>query len=520
MSYQNRVFLLIVVVSSLKLLFSTTIGLGADEVYYWTFASKLQWNYFDHPPMVAWLIRLTTGNLFFHNELSVRLGAIICSSICIWLIFNLGTLMFNLRAGWFAALLYTASVYCSIVAGTYILPDSPQMIFWLISIILLVKISRLAYDHTKANALWYLFGLSTGLCMMSKIHGIFLWIGALLYVLFINRGWLKTRGIYLAALITLVVVSPIIIWNFQNDFITYKFHSSRINPIGYGINLLGFAKIIFGQAINNNPINFVLICSSLFWVAKGKTSIEKNELKILLLCSLPLIGFMLFVSLFKETFPHWTGPAYSSLLILPAAQLAANDKRKNQILPVVIKWDLAYLGMVALLQILIINHFPGAISVQKQSEKTGAGDLTLDSYGWREAGNSFDSLYQSDIEEKNMAANSPIVITNWASGAAIEFYIANKTKQEVIGIGEIPDLHQYYWTNKYKNQLKAGDCAYFIVNSDGFNYRTSNEINQSFKFHEKPFVITQYRSGLVCKYISVYRMRGYLAPSSKTKTIP
>jgi len=509
-SYQRKVFLLIIISSVLKLLFSTTIELGADEVYYWTFASKLQWNYFDHPPLVAWLIRLTTGNLLFHNELSVRLGAVICSAICTWLIFKLGTLISNLQTGWFAALLYTSSIYGSITAGTNILPDSPEMIFWLLGILLLIKISRLTNDVPKANLLWCLFGLTAGLCMMSKAHGIFLWLGALLYVLFINRDWLKTRGIYLGVLITLIVVSPVIIWNFQNDFITYKFHSDRVNPLGAGFNLLGFIKAVFSQATGNNPINFVLVFLGFISVFKGKMGIEKKEINILLFCSMPLIAFVLFISLFKETHPYWSGPGYSSLLILPAVKLAANAKSKVQLIPGIIKWALSYVVIVALLQIVIINHFPGTLSLQKQGPKTGVGDITLDSYGWREAGNSFDSLYKSDVAKHIMPANAPIVTTNWDTGAAMEFYITDKTKQEVIGIGDVLDLHQYYWTNKYKKQLKAGESAYFIVPSDGFNYRTSYRVNQCFKQYDEPFVITQYRSGLVCRFITVFRMRGYL----------
>lgn len=514
MYYQKRVLLLIAVVVVLKLLFATTTELGADEVYYWSFASKLQWNYFDHPPMVAWLIRLTTANLFFHNELSVRLGAIICSSISTWLIFKLGTLINNPQSGWFAALLYTASFYCSIVSGTNVMPDSPQMVFWLSSIILLIKISRSVEDRPSVNRLWYFFGLSTGLCMMSKVHGIFLWIGALLYVLFINREWLKSRAVYFAALISLVIVSPIIMWNFQNDFITYKFHSARVNPFGQGIDLLGFAKVIFGQAASNNPINFFLIYSSIIWVFKGSIPIEKREAKILLFCSIPLILFMLVVSLFMETFPYWPGPAYSSLLILPAVRMSGKVKK---VIPVVIKWAYGYLCFVALVQFLTINYFPGTISLQKQGPKTGEGDLTLDSYGWRQAGITFDSLYRSDIAHHVMSAKSPIVITNWNSGAAIEFYIADQTKQEIVGIGSVLDLHEYYWTQNYKNELKTGDNAYFIVPSDGFNYRTSNEVNRVFRLHDEPFIITQYRSGIVCRYISVYRMRGYMGNSISAK---
>ncbi|MBX9785635.1 MAG: hypothetical protein K2X48_20315 [Chitinophagaceae bacterium] len=54
--------------------------------------------------------------------------------------FKIATHIKNERAGWYAALLFTASVYCSIIAGTFILPDSPQLTFWRLSLWLLVLI--------------------------------------------------------------------------------------------------------------------------------------------------------------------------------------------------------------------------------------------------------------------------------------------------------------------------------------------------------------------------------------------
>jgi 4-amino-4-deoxy-L-arabinose transferase-like glycosyltransferase len=242
LNYAKKVLLLIIISTALKLWFATLTELSADEVYYWTYALKLQWNYFDHPPMVAWLIRLTTVNLLYHNELVVRLGAIITSAICTWLIFKIGTLVKNQQTGWFAALLYTSSIYCSITAGANILPDSPQMVFWLYSILIILKISRLNDDSSKSTMLWCLFGLITGLCIMSKVHGVFLWFGVLLYVLSIDRSWLKCQGIYLAAMITVIIVSPIIIWNLQNNFIGFRFHGGRFMALGSVIQIVGFIK--------------------------------------------------------------------------------------------------------------------------------------------------------------------------------------------------------------------------------------------------------------------------------------
>jgi hypothetical protein len=197
-------------------------------------------------------------------------------------------------------------------------------------------------------------------------------------------------------------------------------------------------------------------------------------------------------------------------LILPAIKLASANQGNTNKIPAVIKWALAYMIFVAILKVCVINYFPGTLYPQKQALKTGEGDFTLDSYGWGEAEIKFDSLYKKDIAKKIMPADAQIIVTNWLPAANIEFYIAEKTGQQVIGLGEISDLHQYYWTNKYKKKLKTGDDAYFIVPSEAFNFRTLAEVDKVFKYHEIPLTLTQYRSGLICRYLTVYRMRSYL----------
>ena len=515
MSYSKKLLLLIVIATVLRLLFATATELNADEAYYWTYALKLQWNYFDHPPLVALLIRLTTANLLLHTEVFVRLGAIIAAGICTWLMFRIGTLINNIQTGWFAALLYTASIYGSISAGANILPDSPEMIFWLGSILLLIKILKENEDdYPKQNLLWPMFGLVSGLCMMSKVTGVFLWFGVLLFALFMRRDWFKKRGIYFAAIISLIVIAPIIVWNIQNNFVSYKFHSSRISMYKQGLDGVGFAKAIVQQISINNPIIFFLICSNLILAFRGKIPVKQLEIKILLFCSLPLIFIVFIISLFRETFAHWPAPAYMCLIPLPAINLARPAKNKAGNIPVIIKWALGYFVFIGLSQIAVANYFPGTLSLQKQGPKTGADDITLDAYGWKQAGWKFDSLYNHDVAKKIMPSGSPVIITNWFPAAAIEFYITPNTGQQVLGMGDIQDLHQYYWTNNDKQPLKAGDNAYYMVPSDLFYYRTFNLVAKHFREYDTPLVITQYRSGFICRYITVYRMKGYIKPNS------
>jgi hypothetical protein len=85
MIYRRKVFYLIIISTLMRLLIAGITEFGNDEVYYYTYALHLQWNYFDHPPGVALLIRLTTLNLWLTNELFVRLGAVLCAAAGTWL---------------------------------------------------------------------------------------------------------------------------------------------------------------------------------------------------------------------------------------------------------------------------------------------------------------------------------------------------------------------------------------------------------------------------------------------------
>lgn len=90
MNHRRNTLLLILAATIIRLLVAFTTELGNDEVYYRLYADPPQGNYFDHPPMVGWLIRLTTLNLWIDNGLTIRLGAIICGALATWLMYVCG----------------------------------------------------------------------------------------------------------------------------------------------------------------------------------------------------------------------------------------------------------------------------------------------------------------------------------------------------------------------------------------------------------------------------------------------
>ncbi len=163
MIYKRRVFTLIFIAAILRLFLSAFIELGNDEVYYWTYPLHLQMNYFDHPPLIAILLRITTFNLLFDQEIFLRLGSIICAALGTWLSYSIGKKIKNERTGWFAAILYNTSIYSSIIAGLFILPDSPQILFWLLSLRVALNFAKPESSGKIPIDTWILWGLVCGI---------------------------------------------------------------------------------------------------------------------------------------------------------------------------------------------------------------------------------------------------------------------------------------------------------------------------------------------------------------------
>ncbi|MGY4384514.1 4-amino-4-deoxy-L-arabinose transferase-like glycosyltransferase [Pedobacter sp. UYP24] len=507
MSVKRKLLWLIGLATVIRIIAAISIDLGNDEVYYLTYARHLQWNYFDHPPMVALMIRLTTFNLHFTNEFFVRLGPIVLSGINTLLLFKLAGRLKNEHAGFIAALLFTASPYCSIIGGIFIMPDGPQIFFWIISIYILVDIVLKNSTKAEINKKLLLFGVSAGLCTMSKIHGIFLWIGFISYVLLYAPKFLSNIYLYLSAATTAVIISPILIWNIQNNFITYNFHSSRITP-NHEIHLLSFLRESIGGMLYNNPICYFLLIIALFLINKGSPSIDRKVKNLLLLLGFPLILIILFTSLFRDTLPHWSGPGYIPLIILAACKLEV-PKAVSLRQPTYLK--LAYcanlvLAFTILLGILMVNFYPGTIGKQK-NDKYGNGDFTLDIYGWKKLRYQFEEVREMNAA-LGISKTTFIISDKWFPAAHIDNYVAQPLQLNFLALGNINDIHTYAWINQYRKMIEKGNDAYFITFSNNFS-DPHIAFNNLFKEISTPVIITQNRNGKLARNVLIYLLKDY-----------
>ena len=499
----HLIYYIIVIGTIVRCIIAANVELGNDEVYYWTYALHLQASYFDHPPLVALFIRIFTFDLHFNEEIFVRLIAIIGSAINTWLIYKILCRIKSKQAGIYAALLYTACVYTSVISGLFILPDSPQVIFWLMGIYLLLKIFILS-EKQHRNII--LFGITAGLCTLCKIHGLYLWFAAGMYILLFERKWLLNKYLWLSVLITLLLISPIFYWNYQNDFITYSYHSQRVIA-NSGIHISSFLTEVAGEILYANPVNFALIIIVIVVCIRKKLFVKNKKLfALLLLLSLPLIFIFWIVSIFRDTLPHWSGPGYIALLILVAYYSNAVFRNRNRILTIIYSANALLIG-VLIIGYVLVNYLPAQIG-SSDLHNMGSGDFTLDLFGWEDFETKFEALVKSDTADKAMGG-SPILLSNkWFPAAHIDYYLAHPLNMRLYAFGPLFDIHNFAWLDQLNGTIKPGTDAYYIAPSNYYS-NPAQFFSNNFKIIESPVVIPQFRDGREVRCFYIYRMKFY-----------
>ena len=497
----NKIVSLIVIATLIRCIIALTINLGNDEVYYINYAQHFQWNYFDHPPMVGLLIKLTTLNLELTTDFFIRLGPILLSAVNTYLIYAITKKIKNEKSGLVAALLFTSSIYSSIIAGVFIMPDAPQLFFWIASLYFLTNSVAVKKDTKTTNQNLLLFGICAGLCIMSKVHGVFLWFGFGLYILLYDQKKLSNPYLYLALLLTILLILPILFWNIDNNFITYTFHSNRVT-LDRGLSISSFLREIFGGALYNNPINYFLIGTAIVAIWKKNSNLKESYTRLLLLQSLPLILVLLFVSLFRDTLPHWSGPGYTALIIVTACYLSDIKTKLSKL----VFYAIYLIVGVSCIGIAAINFYPGTLG-SKNEAHLGQGDVTLDMYNWNYFKIEFQKILEQNKIEKKITPNC-IINNKWFPGSHIDQYIAQPLGLNFVAIGTLDDIHTYRWLNKYRLPLKKGDNAYFITVSN--NFSNPNEIYaDTFKKINTPTIIKQFRNNKPTRNLLVYLMEEY-----------
>jgi len=300
---------LVVYAVLLRLLYLGVPELLFEEAYYWNYAQHPDIGYLDHPLMVAWIIRLFVA-LMGNIEFAVRAGAFLCWMITAWFSYRLTRDLLGQSAA-YRALVLVAVLPVYFFFGLFMSPDAPLAACWAGALYFANRI--VAKGEARA---WLWLGAAIGLGMISKYTMALLACAIVLFVLLDrpSRKWLARPEPYLGALIALLLFSPVIIWNWQQDWASFSFQSQDRLASKFSFSLPRFAGNVVALLTPTGVLSVIAL-----WACRKPLTASLGRSQVLLawLTFFPVAIFAA-ISVARVSKLNWTGPAWLGLVPLMA----------------------------------------------------------------------------------------------------------------------------------------------------------------------------------------------------------
>jgi len=473
--YTTVLFIFLLSVSLFRIYYiqNGPLDLSPDEAHYWEWSRRLDLSYYSKGPMIAYLIYLGTsvsGDTVF----GVRIMAVIFSAFSSILLYNLGKNLYDEKVGISSAILIQMIPLFS-TFGVLFTIDSPFIFFWMLSLYLFWKAagiglrtkdlnseSQNSNPHISSNnpptpplekggeggfekgghreiknfslVYWCLLGLSIGLGLLTKYTMASFYLCAFLFLSLVkeHRKLLLTKGPYIAFIISLLVFSPVIVWNINHDWVTFKHTAGQAHlEDGIQISLKSFFEFFGSQLGVITPLLLILMAVSIWGLRK------KREGAFLFWFSIPVIAFFLLKSVQAKVQANWALPGYLTGIIALSAYYIRGFYSQGKVTKIVI-------ATAILLSVLVtaVAHYPSIINLPVKL------DITSRIRGWKELGAEVTQIY------KQMSINRPVFIFSdrYQVSSELAFYVKGHPATYCINLDR--RMNQYDLWPGFNNLLK------------------------------------------------------------------
>ncbi|RYY70663.1 MAG: glycosyltransferase family 39 protein [Chitinophagaceae bacterium] len=328
-----------------------------DEAYYWIYSNFLDWGYYDHPPMIALLIK--GGTWWLPGELGVRFMIVLVNTATLLVI---QALLEKKNPLLFYGILMSLAI--AQVGGIIAAPDLPLMFFAALFFLLYRRfLDKMSLLNTA------LLGLNIALMLYSKYHGVLI----VFFTLLSNPKLFLKYQTYVAGVIALVLFSPHLYWQYTHGFPSVQYHLVERNATHYRFTYT--IEYLLGQLLIVGP----LMGWFFLWTAfrHRPSSLTEKALKY------SMIGFYLFflVSTIKGRVEvNWTVPVIVALIILSHQFIADRPNLQKWVFNTVI----FSLALVLVFRVYLVIDIHGSSLVKKDEfhqNKSWSSALRLQSKG-------------------------------------------------------------------------------------------------------------------------------------------
>lgn len=384
----RELFLFISLVAIFRLLVAPFLGLGVDEAHYLLYAIHLDWSYFDHPPLVGW-VHYLFSSLFGINAFGARVSAIIIGFLTSIFLYQLLYSINNDAKMAFVGVVALHGVFLFNVLFLMLMPDT---LLFLLILPLILRIRALQQNPNAKN--YFIVGILLGLAGLSKYTAILFVPPIILYfVLKKNYAVFFSKNILLTILTASLLISPVLLWNSANDWISFSYQSNHV-VAHQSINLKGFFASLGAQFAAYNPLLMPVAFYGLY-----RAFVSKNEtLFLVALFGAVLLAFFSYSSLYKIALPHWSGLFYMLFIPLGVYFLYQHSQRWSRYLKIAIAFGLTLSSLLYIEVATKIIPLPDT------------GSLLIDIHG-------FETISKRANAQVKDPQKEAITITHWTIAA-------------------------------------------------------------------------------------------------------
>ena len=368
---RNTVLTILALVT-LRLVAAAFTPLTFDEAYYWMWSQHLAGGYYDHPPMVAFVIRLGTM-VAGDTELGVRLASILLALPMSFAVFRTAEILFGgVRVAATATILLNITLMAAV--GTLIVtPDAPLLVASSFVLFFLAKVLE-----TGRGAWWLAVGAAVGAALLSKYTALFFGPAILIWLVSVAglRRWLLTPWPYLGGLVALVLFAPVILWNADHHWVSFIKQMGRARIEDF--RPVFIAELIPTQIGFATPLVFILGAMGLHALAWRNAGAFAAR-ALINATFWTVVAYFVWHSLHARVEANWFAPVYPAFAIAAAvaAHLVRWQGRAQRLSDFCLRWA-SPVGIV-MFALLIVQANTGWLSGYRR-------DATVRSVGvgWRE----------------------------------------------------------------------------------------------------------------------------------------
>ncbi|NWF52926.1 MAG: glycosyltransferase family 39 protein [Nitrospirae bacterium] len=444
------VFLMIISIFRIYYILNGPLDLSPDEAHYWEWSRRLDWSYYSKGPMIAYLIYIGTG-IFGDNVFGIRVMAVIFLALSSIFIYLLGKMLYEEKVGLLSAVMIQIIPLFS-TFGIIFTIDSPFIFFWILSLFLFWKAI-----NTETLSYWLLLGLSIGFGLLTKYTMAFFYISAFLFILLRERGLFSRKGLYIAFIISILVFSPVLLWNAEHNWVTLRHTAGQANiEEGLSINIMRFFEFVVSQFGVITPLLLILIIISIYKLRK------QREGAFAFWFSLPVISFFLLKSFQGKVQANWAMPGYiTGIIAFSAIYKDFRSEGKGKKIFVIITLLLSFI-------VTSLAHYPSILNLPVKKDPSSRLK------GWKELGEEVTELYNK------MSIESPVFIFSdrYQVSSELAFYV--KGHPEIYCIVHKRRMNQYDLWPGFQNLLHY-NAIFVRIGNTGL----PKKVEEAFKHIEK-----------------------------------